>query len=174
MTAVPFFLKRSEDAFTSNVTSTRERVHGLLRLEEDRLVVQWRRDRTTEHVGATEMSTDTTYEEVREVSLPLASVAGARVRRRWWAFWEGPRLVLRSADLRAFDTLAGAEGLRLGHPAELELRLRRKDALVAEEFSADLALAVAQLGEAERRDALGGPPEPPGLRSPDGGASPTS
>ncbi len=41
--AVPFQLSRGQDEFTGGcVTSTTEVVHGLLRLEGDRLVVQWR------------------------------------------------------------------------------------------------------------------------------------
>jgi len=139
------------------VTSTTETVHGLLRLEEDRLVVQWRLGRRTETVGATEVSTDREYETVREVVLPLASVAGARVRRPWWSVFVGPRLVLRAADLQAFDAIAGGEGLRLDHPAELVLRLRRKDLLAAEEFTADLALALAQLESGGERRALEDP-----------------
>lgn len=163
--AVPFFLKRSEDVFSaSTVTSTTETVHGLLRLDGDRLVVQWRLGRRTERVGTLEVSSDTEYEEVREEVVPLASVAGARVREPWWLFWSGPRLVLRAADLQAFDAIAGPEGLRLDHPAELVLRLRRKDRLAAEEFSAELALALAQLeaGEGE----LEAPSRAAGLEGP--------
>jgi hypothetical protein len=69
------------------------------------------------------------------------------VRRPRWLLGFGARLVLQAADLRAFDVLAGPEGLKLDHPAELVLRLRRKDLLTAEEFAAELALAVAQLEE---------------------------
>ena len=171
--AVPFFLKRSEDVYSlSTVTSTTETVHGLLRLEGDRLVVQWRLARHTEKVGATEMTSDREYEEVREVVVPLASVAGARVRHRPWAFWEGPRLVLQAADLRAFDAVAGTEGLRLDHPAELVLRLRRKDTLVAEEFSAEVALALAQLEAPGADRALGS--EGGGARLPAGEAPESS
>ena len=44
-----------------------------------------------------------------------------------------------------FEGLAGKDGLSLDHPAELVLRLRRSDRLAAEEFGAELALAVAGL-----------------------------
>ena len=76
--------------------------------------------------------------------VPIQAVAGAAVRRPWWLFGTGLRLVLTAADIRAFDVLAGEGGLKLSHPAELVLRLRRRDALAAEEFTADLALAVAE------------------------------
>jgi hypothetical protein len=155
--AAPFFLKRSEDIVSvGSVTSTTETIHGLLRLDGERLVVQWRLERTTERVGTAEIRTDRELEEVREVVLPLASVAGARVRRPRWLLGFGARLVLQAADLRAFDVLAGPEGLKLDHPAELVLRLRRKDLLTAEEFAAELALAVAQLEEPRALEEGGG------------------
>jgi hypothetical protein len=40
--------------------------------------------------------------------------------------------------------VAGEGGLRLKHPAELVLRVRRSDRLLAEEFAAELTLAVAE------------------------------
>ena len=160
--AVPFHLRKSSDTFSATtVTSTTEVVHGLLRLEGDRLVVQWRRARHTERMGAASYRTDEELEAVREHVIPLSGVAGAAVRRRWWEPWAGPALVLRAADLRAFEEVAGEGGLRLAHPAELVLRVRRADVLLAEEFAAELALALAEraLAEAERRPTLpeGGP-----------------
>lgn len=143
--AVPFHLRRSQDAFSGgSVTSTTEVVHGLLRLDGDRVVVQWRLARQTEHVGAMSVRTDAELEAVRQIEIPLAGVAGAIVRRRWWAPWGSPTLILRAADLRAFEEVAGESGLKLGHPAELILGLRRTDLLVAEEFSAELAMALAE------------------------------
>lgn len=143
--AVPFNLHRSEDVVSlSTVTSTTEVVHGLLRLEGDRLVIQWRLSRQTESVGGASYRTDTELESVKEIVLPLSALSGASVRRRWWNMVWGPRMVLRAADLRAFEEVAGAEGLKLAHPAEIVLRLRRGDVLVAEEFAAELTLALAE------------------------------
>ena len=180
LAALPFHLKRAHEQFTmSDFTTTTERIHGLLRLEKDRLVVQWRLARTTERMGAASMSTDRELEEVREITLPLKAVAGARVRRRWWRIT--PSLVLRAADLQAFDGVAGQEGLALDHPAELVLRLRRRDRLAAEEFTAELALALAQLddrlasADARRRleESEGRAPDEEGPPPPLPGPSPT-
>jgi len=157
--AVPFHLRRSEDAFTgTSVTSTTETVHGLLRLEADRLVLQWRLARQTQHVGSMSVHTDEELEEVRELTIPLSGLAGAGLRRRWWMPWSTPLLVLRAADLRAFEEVAGEGGLRQAHPAELILRLRRTDVPVAEEFASELDLALAEraLAEAEEGPALPG------------------
>jgi len=143
--ALPFHLRRSRDVLGSGeMTTTTERVHGLLRLDGNRLVIQWRLTRKTETLGK-EIRTDEEMEPVQEVVVPIRAVAGAAVRRPWWLFGTGLRLVLTAADLQSFDVLAGEGGLKLSHPAELELRLRRRDALAAEEFTAELALAVAEL-----------------------------
>ncbi len=155
--APPFSLRRSSDVITAaTITSTTETVHGLLRLEGDRLLVQWRVARKIEHIGG-EIRSDEELEAVREVTLPLSAVAGAAVRRSWWGPLGSPRLVLTAADLRAFEPLTGPEGLSLTHPAELVVRLRRGDGLPAEEFAAELALALAQrtVEEGESRPALG-------------------
>lgn len=148
--AVPFYLYRKTDSVSgTSVTSTTEVVHGLLRLEADRLVVQWRLVRQTQRVGAMSVHTDAELEAVRDLVVPLSGVAGAELRRRWWLPWNAPQLVLRAADLRAFEEIAGENGLRLFHPAELILGLRRADRLVAEEFAAELSLAVAERALAE-------------------------
>lgn len=156
--SLPFVIKRGSDAFSGEgMTTTRETVHGLLRLEDDELKIQWRLVRKTEHMGS-EMRSDQEVEPVREIVVPLSGVAGAIVRRRWrWLDWlSGPRLVLTASDLGAFEELAGRDGLSLDHPAEFVLRLRRSDALAGREFGAELALAKAEydLGAVERRTAL--------------------
>ena len=125
------------------MTTTTETVHGLLRLEGDELTVQWRLARKIDHLG-TEMHTDEEFEAVREVTIPLSAMAGAIVRRPWWRFWSGPRIVLVASDLQALEAVTGEDGLRLAHPAKLVLPVRRSDALVAAEFAAELEIAVAE------------------------------
>jgi hypothetical protein len=142
--ALPFKLKRSQDVLgAGSVTTTTETVHGLLRLDGDRLVIQWRLARRTEFIGK-EIRTDREVEAVQEVVVPLDGVAGASLRRSSLGFLRAPRLVLTAADLQAFEAVAGEGGLRLKHPAELVLRVRRSDRLLAEEFAAELTLAVAE------------------------------
>jgi len=126
------------------MTTTTERVHGVLRLDGDRLVIQWRLTRKIQTLGSG-IRTDEEVEPVQEVVIPLWAVAGAGIRRPWWSFGLGLRLVLTASDLRAFDVFAGEGGLKLSHPAKLVLRLRRQDALAAEEFTAELALAKAEM-----------------------------
>jgi hypothetical protein len=143
--AVPFHFRRSQDVLGSDsITTTTETIHGLLRLDGDRLVIQWRLARKTARLGGAEVRTDRELEAVREVVLPVEVVAGAQVRRPPWLFFGSPKIVLTAADLRAFEEVAGEGGLRLKHPAELAVRVRRSDGLLADEFCAELALAVAE------------------------------
>jgi hypothetical protein len=142
---VPFHFKRSRDVLgAGSITSTTETVHGLLRLDGDRLVIQWRLARKTDHIGGSEIRTDQELEAVREVVLPLEVLAGAQIRRPVWRFFGSPSVALTAADLQAFEKVAGEGGLRLEHPAELMVRIRRSDRLLAEEFSAELSLALAE------------------------------
>ena len=152
--ALPFRLKRKQEVLgSSSITSTKEVVHGLLRLDGNELTIQWRLTRKTEHVGK-EIRTDEEFGDVYHVTLPLQSIASAAVGQRWWEFGLGPRLVLTAADLKAFEEVAGGEGLRLSHPAELVFRLRRRDRLAGEEFAAEMALALVELeaGPTGRRE----------------------
>ncbi|HTK52078.1 MAG TPA: hypothetical protein VL308_09345 [Gemmatimonadaceae bacterium] len=147
--AIPFLLHRRHDVVGVAITTTRETIHGLLRLDGDQLHVQWRIARSTDHVGMT-IRSDKEIEPVREVVIPLSAIAGAAVKWRWrWP--PGPHLLLTAADLRAFEEVAGTAGLSLDHPAELELRLRRSDRALGAEFASELELAVADREIAEQQ-----------------------
>jgi hypothetical protein len=149
--ALPFTLRRSKDVFSgSGMTTTTETVHGLLRLTEDHLLVQWRLARKTDHLGG-EMRSEEELETVRQVTVPLNGIAGAVVRHRWWK-WPGRfQLELTASDLSAFEEVAGQAGLKMAHPAQLVLKVARRDRLAAEEFAAEVALAIAQESVAEGR-----------------------
>jgi len=159
--ALPFVLSRSDDKIAGReITSTHETIHGLLRLDGDRVHVQWRVARSTDRVGR-EIRTDREVEPVREAVIPLSAIAGATVRWRWrWP--PGPYLVLTAADLRAFEEVAGAAGLNLNHPAELALPLRRADRALGNEFAGELELALAEraLAAAEGNPMLATPDTP--------------
>lgn len=150
--ALPFTISRSDDVVgVREITSTREQLHGLLRLEADSLIIQWRTSRTTDRVGL-EIRTDRELEAVREIVVPLAALASARVRRTWFRWPPGQYLFLTAADLRAFEEVAGASGLRLKHPAELVVRVAAGVHAAAKEFAGELELALADraLQAAER------------------------
>ncbi len=125
------------------MTTTTEKVHGLLRLEGDEMTVQWRLARKTDYLGTETYRTEE-FEPVGEATIPLSAMAGAIVQRPWWRFWSGPRIVLVASDLQALEAVTGEDGLRLAHPAKLVLTVRRSDALLAAEFAAELEIAVAE------------------------------
>ena len=152
--AVPFTLKRSSDLWDAEggYQSRTETAHGLVRLEADRLVFQWRLAVQTEVYGET-YETREEIEPVKEIVIPLDNVAGAVVPERPWWSLAGPKLVITASDLLAFEKIAGQQGLKLKHPAKLVLRINRGDRLIAQEFAAELALAVARLPEGAERSA---------------------
>ncbi len=79
--AFPFVLKRGSDTIEGlEITSTVETIHGLLRVDDDRLTLQWRVSRSTDVVGF-EIRTDQEFEPVRQTQVPLSALAGAVVRR---------------------------------------------------------------------------------------------
>lgn len=157
MPALAFTVKHGTDVMEGmSVTSTVERVHGLLRIEGSRLVVQWRTRTTTDIMGA-RITTEEKVDELREVAVPISALASAVVRHPWPRWVRKPWLEITAADLRAFEALVGARGIGRIHPAQLRLTLERADRWAAEEFVGDLMLAMAQ-GEAlpagTSRDAL--------------------
>ena len=145
--ALPFALRREDGVIDEQgITSTREELHGLLRLVGDQLTVQWRTTREISRVGP-EIRTDREMEPIREVAIPLSGLASAQLRRVWRRWRRVDVLVLTAADLRAFDGLTeedGVPGLVREHPAEVVLELRRADADLAREFVSELRLALAE------------------------------
>src|SRR5215813_6116130 len=105
--AFPFVLRREHGVVSGReITSTRDEIHGLLRLDGERLVVQWSASRETSRVGR-EIRTDRELAPVREVVLPLDAIAGAQIRWEWRRWPPRHVLVLTAADLRAFQSLIG-------------------------------------------------------------------
>jgi hypothetical protein len=146
---LPFTIQRSTDVIGAGaITQTKETVHGLLRVHGEKVTIEWRTFRKTDHVGP-EIRTDREVGPVRTVTVSLRRIAGAFVRRNGLPWPFKPRIVLTANDLQAFEEIAGETGLQLAHPAELVLTLRRADRLRAYEFAAELALAVAEIGAGE-------------------------
>ncbi len=155
--SLPFIFKRSTDRFGAEIVSTVETFQGLVHLDGDRLVVQWRVARNTDRFGKV-IGSEREVGDVREVVVPLSAIAAAVVRRR--GFLGGRECVLIASDLGGFAALAGADALALDHPAEFTIPVRRADRVLAEEFAADLALALAEREAAAGRIGPGGAPAP--------------
>ncbi len=156
---LPFQLTNDHQVIgNGTVITTKDRRHGVLRLERETMVVQWRVEREVQRIGP-EIRTDVERAGMREVPVPVRMLGDARVRTRglwWWRKWE---LVLTARDLVAFDLLANDDGFAFDHPAELVLPVRRSDLDLAYEFASEVELAIAELAlaDAERASALPAP-----------------
>jgi hypothetical protein len=142
---LPFVLRRSNDVIAqAGIKSTQETVHGLLVLQGECVVIQWRVDRQIDRIGP-EIRSDHEADPVREVVVPISGLASARMRSTWWQlFGKNRHLVLSASDLRTFEPLAGPGGLTLSHPGELILGIRIADRRAAREFASELDLALAE------------------------------
>ena len=143
--ALPFVITRArEQASGPEVIAIREELHGLLRIEGTHLVVQWRLARERTRVGR-EGAGQREQEPVREVAIPLAALANARVQRsgRWWSKKQ-TSLVLTASDLRAFAPLAGIGGPTPEHPGELVVPIRPEDEGAVSAFTTELEMALAE------------------------------
>lgn len=142
--ALAFTVEHGTDVMDgTGVTSTVERVHGLLRIEGHRLIVQWR-IRTTTDVMGDRITSEERVDDVREAEVPLEALASAVVRHPWPRWLRKPWLEITAADLRVFESLVGAGGIGRIHPAQLRLTLERADRWAAEEFVGDLLIAMAE------------------------------
>lgn len=136
--AVPFTVPLDEQLTSAGgltYVTTKRRVHGIARLEDDRLVLQVAESRAVVHVTGTGIEQRTESDPVAERAVTLDQLGDARLRRHW-LWWQ---LVVTASDLRAFEGLPGAEG------GELRLRVDRRHRAVAEELVATLRLALAEL-----------------------------
>lgn len=142
--ALPFQLSAEHQVISGGtVTTTEERRNGVLRLDNDAIVVQWRVEREIQRIGP-EIRTDTELAGIREVTVPVNALGHARVQTRgrwWWRKWE---IVLTARDLQAFDALAREDGFAFVHPSELVLPLRKGTLDAAQEFASEVELAVAE------------------------------
>jgi hypothetical protein len=148
---MPFVLVRQQQVVGAEITTTVENIHGVIHVGGGTMRLQWRTSRETARVGR-EIRTDVELDPVAEVELPLSAVASVEVRTRWWNRFGipgGAQLIIRAADLRAFESVAGAAGLVLAHPAELVIPVRHADGMAAREFAAESMLAIAELGSGE-------------------------
>jgi hypothetical protein len=100
-------------------------VEGLLGLEDDALVLQYRvRDRAVAYDSG-----------VQELRVPLEGVEALDVRRRWL---RSARVLLRVRDLRLLETVPGARG------GTLVLRLGRGDVAAALDLASTVALRAVE------------------------------
>ena len=144
VTAVlPFRLKAAAETQVApwHTRIVSHRIHGLVRVEDMRLVLEW--SGTAEVIETKGTGTRVKEETlpVRTVSLPVIRVARLVLEGRWWRW----RVVLRATDLAAIAEVPGARD------GALILWIARRDRALAAELitnleiqQADAALAAAE------------------------------
>ena len=140
--ALPFTLRRSNGVISGKeITSTVETIHGLLRVDGDSLVLQWRVQRQTDRVGSRDPQRSRARSRARghdphrlrvRRRRPLAPVA---FRPRPLS---GPDRG-RSSRLRGIDR---PRRPRVAHPAQLVLDVRKQDNDAARELATQVELAI--------------------------------
>ena len=146
---VPFSISLDETQVDASpgihYLSLRRRVLGIVRLDDERLLLQLAESRAVTEVSDVGVRQRTEASPVDERAVPLDLLGDARLRRRWLA-WE---LVITATDLHAFEGLPGSRGV------ELRLRVDRRHRAEAVELVGALRLALADLAlrhaEAGRR-----------------------
>lgn len=127
-------------------TETWERfvtVRGVLRTEEDGIVLEFRRSET-------DFGTIVNQDDIRTVHVPWAEVQSLEYRRRFP--WRAS-LVPRTRSLRTLEDVPAVQG------NEMSLSIARGDRLAARELAATVSLALAD----RRLAALDTPSAPPAL-----------
>jgi hypothetical protein len=138
--SVPFTRLFWNDSYDAQIT-----LHGLVRTEEDGLVLEFRR---SENSWGRRPTRD---DEIRAVTIPWIEVQSLGYRP-WWVIWGA--LVLRTRSLRAL------EGVPLARGNELTIPVARRNRMAARELAVTVELALADLRLAAVLDA---PPTPPAL-----------
>jgi hypothetical protein len=150
---LPFRLKAASEthiaAWHSRTVSYR--IHGLARVEDGHLVLQWSGSAQVIEMKGTGSRVKEETLPVRTVRLPVTRVAGLALQGRWWRW----RVVLRATDLAALAEVPGARD------GGLTLWIARRDRALAAELIANLEIqqADAALAAAEEPPPL--PPETP-------------
>ncbi|MFL5541032.1 MAG: hypothetical protein ACJ8J0_18735 [Longimicrobiaceae bacterium] len=130
MLTIPFRLSRAEYQRRPYAYLVIE-VNGLIGMDEDGLVLQYR-EKTTQPQKWALPPTET---DVQVVHIPLAALRRVVVRGRWF----GVKLVLAAADLRAFEPFRAW----LTPNGELRLTIPRAERAAAADLASSIELALS-------------------------------
>jgi hypothetical protein len=129
----------------TRVTTTNELCEGLVRVEGDALVFQFVVTKTVTRVGGVSVQTERSTEPVREVRVPVGSLAAIRLRRKGWL--RRREVILSARDLNAFLGIPGARAQDLAIPVPREHVAAAVELVGTVELAmADHALKLAESG----------------------------
>jgi hypothetical protein len=137
---LPFRIKSNyvQQAWTGARVTTEDVDHGLVRIEDDRIVIQVTRSRKVTTMSALG-STDSAYENlpVEEHVIMFDDMVLVTLRVPTWRFWESPRVVFQVRELRAL------QGLHSTGPAEFSVPVDGRDRVIANIFVVQCNLAMS-------------------------------
>lgn len=129
MIPIPFKIRRAtRDSNTYLQTATH--VHGLVGMEDDEVVLQYRITTVRQRIGAMPERTES---EVGEARIPLDAIRRAEVRRGWFR----TRVVLLPANLHSFGGIPGFTG------DELVLTIPRAERAGAADLVSSIEMALS-------------------------------
>lgn len=141
MSRLTFTLRKpGRDHSAGNRTSwSTYQVHGVLLVEEDRIVIEWVVTARKGEVDGMDVTMDVEELPAEGLELPLERMYEAKVRIGWWR----PRLTLIANDLGLFQGIPGARG------SNLDLFITREDRSLAVHVAGDINDAIRRAQETD-------------------------
>lgn len=130
MDSLPFALKvPGKDAVTvTSVSSTTFRFHGMLRLEEHTLLIDWSGTAAIDEVGMLNVTSEVLSLPHESLALPFGLVRGIALRGGWWR----PYLEITGNDLEALRVIPSEDR------GQVRLWIYRRDRQLAARFVAEV------------------------------------
>ena len=134
MSRLTFTLRMPSQDLTAGgrISWSTYKVHGVLQLDADRLVLEWAVTASKGEVEGMDVRMNVEELPVEALELPVERLYEARVHTAWWR----PHLTLIANDLTLFKGIPGAEG------GSLRLYLARTDRLLALHIAGDINEAI--------------------------------
>jgi hypothetical protein len=118
-----------------SAVSTSFRVHGLLRLEGEQLVIQWGGTVQVQEVGLLSLQDESEVLPIEQVVVPVSDLYRATLAGGWWR----PRLKLEARELAALGAVPSEQYGRV------EFWYARHDRMVAVEMADAINEAIAMV-----------------------------
>jgi hypothetical protein len=111
MPSLPFTLRLPDkDAYSlSQLTSTKYRFHGRMRLTGEVLLIEWSGTAVVEEVGLLGVTEETVTLPHESLALPVEGIAAVRLLGGWWR----PRVEITGSDLESLRLVPSEDGGRV-------------------------------------------------------------
>lgn len=132
-----FLSKNVQSSWTGACIVTQDEDHGLVRIEEDRILIQVTRSRKVVNMSAMG-SVDSKYDNLplEEHAIAFSDLSRVSLRVPTWKFWHPIRVVFHVREMRVL------EGLPRGGAAEFSVPVSSRDKVLANAFVVQCNLAI--------------------------------